>query len=146
MVFATSLDFPRFQSTYVASLEYPRFLDFPRFLSTYVASLEFPALSEIPAISVDHRRLAGISRSFWISRAFCRLTSRRWISRAFVDCRAISVPALSSISEIKPRSPASSISRAFTLELHYYRVIRLELSLFWIARVSTAYTNLSGLN
>src|SRR6218665_1948966 len=49
------------------SLAFATLLDFPRFLSTYVVSLEFPALF------ISLRYVAGNTRAFWISRAFCRL-------------------------------------------------------------------------
>src|SRR6218665_2602350 len=80
----------------------------------------FPALfvdlrliAGFPALFVGLRRIAGILALFGFPALSADL-------RRVAGFPAISVPTLSSICEIKPRSPASSIS--FTVELHYYLV------------------------
>ena len=95
--------------------------------SIYVLSLEMPALSGFPALFISLRYVAGISRAFWISRAFCRPTSCRWNYRAFVDLR--DQASISRVYDLpRLRSPAS-----FTLELYYCRVLlRHSIESVWI--------------
>src|SRR6218665_786674 len=80
-----------FLPTCVALQVFPRFLDFPRILSTYVVSLEFPRF----------RQSSGY----------------------------LSSPRFSSICQITPRSPASSISRVSRwsyIIIEFFCVARLD--------------------
>jgi len=95
-----SLELPRRRSTsdrWIPAL----FLGLRHVAGFPALSVDLRRVAGFPALFISLRYVAGNTRAFWISRAFCRLR------------RVAGIPALSSICEIKPRSPASTISRVF---------------------------------
>ena len=112
LVFTTPLDFQRFLSTYVASLESPRFLDFPRFSLAFATSLEYPRFLDFwrflstCVVSLDFPRF--------------RRSSGHLSARAFFDQRdQASIPRIYDL----PR-----LSRWSYIIIEFFCVTRLNLS------------------